>query len=155
MTHGLTNHSIGKWQHERWGGPGGRDRDLYVKCIITLEMILMCYYVAERIKNKGMRVVGWYHSHPLFQPDPSVRFAFISFFRNSVSQFLASNLKGIFKVRSRTSSYSKMTKTERIASWVRLMPPMIIASQHFSLSSLGSVLVRKMAKTFLFASRTK
>ena len=29
---------------------------------------------AERIKSKGMRVVGWYHSHPLFQPDPSVRF---------------------------------------------------------------------------------
>lgn len=29
--------------------------------------------VAEKIANRNMRIVGWYHSHPLFQPDPSVR----------------------------------------------------------------------------------
>lgn len=29
--------------------------------------------VKEAIEREGMRVVGWYHSHPLFQPDPSVR----------------------------------------------------------------------------------
>eukprot|EP01102_Stenamoeba_stenopodia_P000573 TRINITY_DN1055_c0_g1_i3.p1 TRINITY_DN1055_c0_g1~~TRINITY_DN1055_c0_g1_i3.p1 ORF type:complete len:385 (-),score=98.96 TRINITY_DN1055_c0_g1_i3:126-1280(-) len=28
---------------------------------------------SDRIKGQGMQVVGWYHSHPLFQPDPSVR----------------------------------------------------------------------------------
>jgi hypothetical protein len=29
--------------------------------------------VTETIKSRGLRVVGWYHSHPLFQPDPSTR----------------------------------------------------------------------------------
>lgn len=27
----------------------------------------------ELIKSRGMRIVGWYHSHPVFQPDPSGR----------------------------------------------------------------------------------
>lgn len=27
----------------------------------------------ELIKKEGMKVVGWYHSHPIFQPDPSRR----------------------------------------------------------------------------------
>lgn len=29
--------------------------------------------VAEKITSRNIRIVGWYHSHPLFQPDPSVR----------------------------------------------------------------------------------
>jgi len=29
--------------------------------------------VREVIKKNGLRVVGWYHSHPVFQPDPSIR----------------------------------------------------------------------------------
>lgn len=29
--------------------------------------------VREAINNAGMRVVGWYHSHPSFAPDPSFR----------------------------------------------------------------------------------
>jgi hypothetical protein len=29
--------------------------------------------VADKIESKKLRIVGWYHSHPLFQPDPSVR----------------------------------------------------------------------------------
>ncbi|EED89082.1 predicted protein, partial [Thalassiosira pseudonana CCMP1335] len=29
-------------------------------------------YAREAIDNHGMSVVGWYHSHPTFQPDPSV-----------------------------------------------------------------------------------
>jgi len=29
--------------------------------------------VREIINKKGKRVCGWYHSHPVFQPDPSVR----------------------------------------------------------------------------------
>ncbi len=29
--------------------------------------------VREVIKNSGLHVVGWYHSHPVFQPDPSIR----------------------------------------------------------------------------------
>ena len=29
-------------------------------------------FAGEAIKNQGMKIVGWYHSHPKFQPDPSV-----------------------------------------------------------------------------------
>jgi hypothetical protein len=29
--------------------------------------------IFERIKSDGLSVVGWYHSHPLFEPNPSVR----------------------------------------------------------------------------------
>ena len=29
-------------------------------------------YAREAIDTNGMKVVGWYHSHPTFQPDPSV-----------------------------------------------------------------------------------
>jgi proteasome lid subunit RPN8/RPN11 len=29
-------------------------------------------YATEAIGNHGMRVVGWYHSHPDFQPNPSI-----------------------------------------------------------------------------------
>ena len=29
--------------------------------------------VRERIEDRKMRVVGWYHSHPVFEPEPSVR----------------------------------------------------------------------------------
>ncbi len=32
--------------------------------------------VAETISTNNMRIVGWYHSHPLFQPDPSVRYSY-------------------------------------------------------------------------------
>ncbi len=32
--------------------------------------------VAEKISTNNMRIVGWYHSHPLFQPDPSVRYSY-------------------------------------------------------------------------------
>ena len=28
---------------------------------------------SEQIEDVGMQVVGWYHSHPTFSPDPSVR----------------------------------------------------------------------------------
>ena len=27
----------------------------------------------ERLRQKGLRVVGWYHSHPVFRPEPSLR----------------------------------------------------------------------------------
>lgn len=29
-------------------------------------------HIREIIQQHGMQVVGWYHSHPKFQPDPSV-----------------------------------------------------------------------------------
>ena len=29
--------------------------------------------VREEIQSKSLQVVGWYHSHPVFQPDPSIR----------------------------------------------------------------------------------
>lgn len=29
--------------------------------------------VREEIERKSLQVVGWYHSHPVFQPDPSIR----------------------------------------------------------------------------------
>lgn len=28
---------------------------------------------SEQIEDVGMSVVGWYHSHPTFSPDPSLR----------------------------------------------------------------------------------
>lgn len=28
---------------------------------------------SERLAAKGLSVVGWYHSHPAFDPNPSVR----------------------------------------------------------------------------------
>lgn len=28
---------------------------------------------SEQIEDVGMQVVGWYHSHPTFAPNPSVR----------------------------------------------------------------------------------
>lgn len=31
------------------------------------------FAVFERITGEGLQVVGWYHSHPLFEPSPSVR----------------------------------------------------------------------------------
>lgn len=47
--------------------------------------------VADKITSKNMRIVGWYHSHPLFQPDPSVRDIqtqsnYQALFRDPVSQ---------------------------------------------------------------------
>lgn len=27
----------------------------------------------EVFEQKGLRVVGWYHSHPTFEPEPSIR----------------------------------------------------------------------------------
>lgn len=33
------------------------------------------FQVREIIANEGMTVVGWYHSHPKFRPDPSVSFS--------------------------------------------------------------------------------
>mmetsp|Transcript_11959 Transcript_11959/g.27316 ORF Transcript_11959/g.27316 Transcript_11959/m.27316 type:complete len:92 (-) Transcript_11959:9-284(-) len=29
--------------------------------------------VRQAIENRSMRVVGWYHSHPVFAPQPSIR----------------------------------------------------------------------------------
>jgi SHAQKYF class myb-like DNA-binding protein len=31
------------------------------------------YEIRETIEKKNMHIVGWYHSHPAFQPDPSLR----------------------------------------------------------------------------------
>ena len=30
-------------------------------------------HASEQIEDVGMQVVGWYHSHPTFAPNPSVR----------------------------------------------------------------------------------
>ena len=43
-----------------------------------LKLILRCCIVSqseasERIVNSGNLVVGWYHSHPTFVPNPSLR----------------------------------------------------------------------------------
>jgi len=29
--------------------------------------------IVDEIKSLGMRVVGWYHSHPVFQTQPSIK----------------------------------------------------------------------------------
>ena len=28
---------------------------------------------SEEIRSAGLKVIGWYHSHPVFDPNPSVR----------------------------------------------------------------------------------
>ena len=28
---------------------------------------------SEEIRGAGLKVIGWYHSHPVFNPNPSVR----------------------------------------------------------------------------------
>jgi len=41
---------------------------------VNVEMDPMSHFEAQtRIADAGFTVVGWYHSHPLFQPEPSVR----------------------------------------------------------------------------------
>lgn len=41
---------------------------------VNVEMDPMSQHEATlRIEQHGLAVVGWYHSHPVFQPDPSVR----------------------------------------------------------------------------------
>ncbi|PRP81238.1 hypothetical protein PROFUN_02072 [Planoprotostelium fungivorum] len=41
---------------------------------VQVEMDPECEIVVrEEIEKSGLRVVGWYHSHPTFQPDPSLR----------------------------------------------------------------------------------
>ena len=41
---------------------------------VNVEMDPMSQHEAtSRIEQHGLTVVGWYHSHPVFQPDPSVR----------------------------------------------------------------------------------
>ena len=41
---------------------------------VNVEMDPMSHFQAQdRITKQGLKVLGWYHSHPVFQPDPSVR----------------------------------------------------------------------------------
>ena len=41
---------------------------------LTVEMDPVSEVCArERLNQVGRRIVGWYHSHPVFAPDPSVR----------------------------------------------------------------------------------
>eukprot|EP01135_Chromosphaera_perkinsii_P010527 Nk52_evm37s2152 gene=Nk52_evmTU37s2152 len=49
-------------------GTEAGDRNMNVEMDPASEM-----EVRDRIANSGLQVCGWYHSHPVFQPDPSVK----------------------------------------------------------------------------------
>ena len=57
--------------------PVNRLRMLKVVWWIQSVLCLLCAvsqtHASEQIEDVGMQVVGWYHSHPTFAPNPSVR----------------------------------------------------------------------------------
>ena len=57
--------------------PVNRLRMLKVVWLIQSVLYLLCAvsqtHASEQIEDVGMQVVGWYHSHPTFAPNPSVR----------------------------------------------------------------------------------
>lgn len=69
-------------------------------------------YAREAIDNHGMSVVGWYHSHPTFQPDPSV-----TDIENQA------NYQQLFKssFNDDTSSASSSSKTGSVCPFVGLI----------------------------------